>query len=97
MNPTVEAVEKFLVENPESSGSPEAALALAAARAIDDERASVTSRSMVMGRYLDAMAVLRAMAPEKRQESVLDEIRARRDARRAAAEGGVGAARPAAS
>lgn len=81
MAATVDATEAFLRENPAVASSPEAALALAAAAAIDDLGSSTTSRSMVMGRYLEALSALRAMVPEKREVTVLDEIRARRDAK----------------
>jgi hypothetical protein len=59
--------------------SPEAALALALAERIDDVGNSATSVSMNAGRLLDALAAVRALAPDEMKESPLDEIRARRD------------------
>lgn len=66
--------------------SPEAALALALAERIDDQANSATSVSMNAGRMLDAVAALRALAPDEVKESPLDEIRARRDRRKVAGE-----------
>lgn len=92
MSATVESVERFLADNPEIGGSPEAALALKAAELLDDTHSSTTSKSMVMGGYLRAMETLRGMLPEKMEASPLDEIRARRDAK-LAAQGGMDTAR----
>jgi hypothetical protein len=72
-----EAVEKFVETHPEVDGTPEAAAAMAAARAIDDPGNSATSKSMMVGRFLDALELMRAMAPEKPEESELDRIRTR--------------------
>lgn len=74
-------VRKFLEAHPDVSDSPEAALALKAAELLDDDSASVTSRSMVMGGYLRAMETLRGMLTPAREETELDRIRARRDAK----------------
>jgi hypothetical protein len=88
-------VEAWLADHPGADAYPEASAALAAAQAIDDSRnarvsgAALQGVSSMVGRYLEAMSVLRGLAPEKAKESVLDEIRARRDKRKLAAEGGV--------
>lgn len=84
---TVAAVKRFLAGKPEIDGSPEAAGALAAARMVDDASSSTTSRAMALGRYQDALQTLRMLAPAKAKESPLDQIRAQREKRIAAAQG----------
>lgn len=80
-----EAVERFVAEHPVIAGSPEAAAALAAAEAIDSARsarlsgAAMQGEASMMGRLLDALELLREMAPDAAEVSPLDEIRARRD------------------
>jgi hypothetical protein len=91
----VESVQALIDSRPGSELMPEAAAALAAGRAIDlaaSERLSGAAQqgvSSMVGRYLEAVAALRALAPEGKRESRLDEIRARRDAK-VRAQGGVG-------
>ena len=77
----VEAVDGFIGDHPDVAGTPEAAVALAAAREIDDPGNSATSKSMMVGQFLRALETLRAMAPEKAEVSPLDEIRERREAK----------------
>jgi hypothetical protein len=86
----VEAMEKFLRENPAAAATPEAAAALAAAEAIDSARASRLSgaamqgEASMVGRFLDLLSTLRELAPSPRAEDRLDELARRRAARRAA-------------
>jgi len=75
----VEAVEAFISSHPEVADTPEAAAAWASAREIDDPANSATSKSMMVGRFLDALEVLRIMANDEVEVSVLDEIKSRRD------------------
>lgn len=77
----VEAVEAFLGAHPEVAATPEAAAAWASGREIDDPGNSATSKSMMVGRFLDALEVLRVMANDDVEVSPLDEIKRRRDAK----------------
>ena len=81
MKSCVEAVESFIADHPDIDDTPEAAALLAAAREIDSPGNSATSKSMMVGQFLRALEVLRAMAPEKVEVSPLDEIRQRREAK----------------
>lgn len=65
--------------DPRLAVSPEAASALSLARTIDDSAISATSRGINAKELRETMACLRALAPEARALSPLDEIRARRD------------------
>jgi hypothetical protein len=64
------------------AASPEAALALELAERLE-AASNATAAANVAGRLADALARVRAMAPEQAKESPLDEIRARRDANKA--------------
>jgi len=75
----VEAVEAFISSHPEVADTPEAAAAWASAREIDNPANSATSKSMMVGRFLDALEVLRVMANDDVEVSPLDEIKKRRD------------------
>jgi hypothetical protein len=77
----VEAAETFISAHPEAESTPEAAALFAAARLIDDPGNSATSKSLLMGRFLETLAVLRRMTPEKAEVSPLDEIKQRREAK----------------
>lgn len=87
----VEAVQRDLAEigkhNPGLVKSGLAAMALALAAELDDAGNSATSKSMCAKTLLETLDRLRALAPEKPKENPLDEIRARREKRLAAAEG----------
>lgn len=83
----VEALDGFLNANPVAAGTPEAAAAFAAAEAIDSARdarlsgAAMQGEAAMVGRFIELISSLRALVPERREESPLDEIRARRDAK----------------
>lgn len=81
MKSCVEAVESFVSDHPDVENTPEVAAALAAAREIDAPGNSATSKSMMVGQFLRALEILRAMAPEKAEVSPLDEIKQRREAK----------------
>jgi hypothetical protein len=57
------------------------AAALELARQMDADGNSATSKSMCARELRETMGLLRGMAPEEREESPLDEIRARRAAK----------------
>ena len=90
----VSSVEAFLKEHPDVAETPEAAAALAAAELIDEPHNSATSKSMLLGRFLDSLEVLRLMSPDVLAVSPLDEIKSRRDRKlgRSKSKGGVGSA-----
>jgi hypothetical protein len=79
VNGCVPAVEAFLEDHPEVADTPEAAAALAAGAVIDSPLNSATSKSMMIGRFLDSLELLRAMSPDRQAVSPLDEIKRRRD------------------
>lgn len=58
-----------------------AASALALARALDDTGNSATSKSMCARSLLDTLDRLRELAPDKKEDDALDELRSRRAAR----------------
>lgn len=64
-----------------------AASALSLARELDDHRNSATSKSMCARALIETLDRLRELAPPKKERSQLDELKARRAARRAAATG----------
>lgn len=69
---------------PKAAETALAATALALARELDGNN-SATSKSMVAKALIDTMRELRALAPPKQEGDGVDEIAARRDARRSAA------------
>lgn len=75
----VSSVKAFLKAHPEVAVTPEAAAALAAAELIDSPKNSATSKSMLIGRLLDSLEILRLMSPDAQAVSPLDEIKSRRD------------------
>lgn len=88
VNVTVtEALEEWLKElgDERVSAGPVAATALALARELDDTGNSATSKSMCARSLLEALTQLRAMVPQSGEVNPLDDIRARRDRRTAAA------------
>ena len=88
----VESMTVFLEENPSVAGTPEAAAALAAAEAIDNARsarlsgAAMQGESSMVGRFAELVHVLRELAPPRRSQDRLDELGAKRAARRAASQ-----------
>lgn len=66
----------------EVAASPEAALVLELAERLESA-SNATAAANVAGRLADALLRIREMAPGRAKESPLDEIRARRDARKA--------------
>ena len=81
MKSCVEAAELFISDHPDVEDTPEAAALFASAREIDDPGNSATSKSLLVGRFLDTLEVLRLMTPEKAEVSPLDEIKQRREAK----------------
>jgi hypothetical protein len=79
---------KFL--GPKAAESALAATALALARELDGEN-SATSKSMCAKALIDTMRELRAVSPPKMEADGLDDLTARREARRSAS---TAAARP---
>jgi hypothetical protein len=77
----VDTLAAFFEARPELTETPEAAAAMAAAIELDDPTNSATSKSMMVGRFLDALELLRAMSPDAPEESELDRIRQRREER----------------
>lgn len=81
----VAATQRDLAEiaktRPALAESALAAVALAMACELDSGRNSATSKSMCARALAEVMRELRELAPAKREESPLDEIRARRDAK----------------
>ena len=77
----VEAAEEFIADRPDVENTPEAAALVAAAREIDAPGNSATSKSMMVGRFLETIEVLRRISPEKAEVSPLDEIKQRREAK----------------
>ena len=75
----VSAIRALLKEHPELARTPEAAAALAAGTAIDAPKNSATSKSMMIGRFLESLELLRAMSSSSVESTPLDEIRSRRD------------------
>lgn len=69
------------LRDPALAGSSLAAAGLALARELDNGRNSATSKSMCARALVDVLRELRELAPEKREENPLDQIRARRDAK----------------
>jgi hypothetical protein len=61
-----------------------AATALALARSIDNSRTSATARSMCAKALAENLDRLRELAPEKKTDDAVDELAARRAARRGA-------------
>ena len=85
-----ETVETWLGQLPAGLlGSPECPLALELARRIDDSGNSATSVSMCAGQLRDTLAALRVMAESAKgaERDGLDDLKARRDQRRARAAG----------
>ena len=78
----LEAIEKL---DPELARSGLAASALAVARELDDRSNSATSRSMCAKALIDTLDRLRELAPEPEEGDQLDDLRAKRAARAAAA------------
>jgi hypothetical protein len=74
------------LRDPELAQSALAASALALAAAIDDPENSATSKSLCVKELRETLARLLAMAPAKAENDSLDELTARRSARRAAAQ-----------
>jgi hypothetical protein len=64
-----------------------AATALAMAREIDEAGNSATSKSMCAARLQEAMDRLRELAPAAQEANKVDELRAKRERRRAKAAG----------
>ncbi len=95
----VSSIKALLKEHPELAHTPEAAAALAAGEAIDAPKNSATSKSMMIGRFLESLELLRAMAGQSVELSPLDEIKHRRDRKlgRAGAKDRVASARKASS
>ena len=87
----VEAVKRDLAllekRAPGVSKSALAASLFSLAEGLDDPRASLAMKAMAQERLAKTLAELRLLAPDKPKESPLDEIRARREKRVAAAEG----------
>jgi hypothetical protein len=81
MKSCVEAAESFISAHPDVEDTPEAAALFASAREIDSPSNSATSKSLLVGRFLETLDVLRRMAPEKAEVSPLDEIKQRREAK----------------
>lgn len=81
----VAAVERDLAGFGELAVSGLAASALVMAAQLDDPGTSATSKAMCAARLESALDRLRELAPPAVAASPLDEIRARRDARVAAA------------
>lgn len=83
--PTVAGVERDLAaiakRDPELAKSGLAASALALAREMDDDN-SATSKSMCARALLDTLDRLRQLAPAKEEKDGVDELSARRAARR---------------
>ncbi len=75
----VSSIKVLLKEHPELAKTPEAAAALAAGEAIDAPKNSATSKSMMIGRFLESLELLRGMASSSVESTPLDEIRDRRD------------------
>ncbi len=75
----VSSIKELLKEHPELGKTPEAAAALAAGEAIDAPNNSATSKSMMIGRFLESLELLRAMSSTSGESTPLDEIRDRRD------------------
>jgi hypothetical protein len=81
----VAAVARDLAKLPDDLGeSTLAAAALALAEELDRSN-SATSKSMCAKELRETMAVLRALAPSKKEQDAIDDLTARRTARRAAA------------
>ena len=79
----VTAVERDLKAlGPDAKGSTLAATALALARELDQPGNSATSKSMCAKSMVEVMREVRALAPAKREADRLDELNARRQARR---------------
>lgn len=79
-------VEKAVVRDirrwgAEVAGTALAAVALNAARTLDDPRVTPTPRSMLLAQLRETMLKLAEMAPEQEEEDGLDELRARRASR----------------
>ena len=81
MKTCVEAAELFISDHPDVENTPEAAALFASAREIDAPSNSATSKSLLVGRFLETLEVLRRMTPEKVEVSPLDEIKQRREAK----------------
>ena len=77
----VEAAELFISGHPDVEDTPEAAALFASAREIDAPGNSATSKSLLLGRFLETIEALRRMTPEKAEVSPLDEIKQRREAK----------------
>lgn len=68
---------------PRGANSTLAAVALSLARALDGD-ASATSKSMCAKSMVDVLRELRSIAPPKQEADNLDDLTARREARRSA-------------
>ncbi len=80
------ALERDLRDLPPAvARGPLAATALALAGQIDDPGNSATSKSMCARSLLDTLDQLRALAPPEQEDDSLDDLAARRAARRTAA------------
>jgi hypothetical protein len=83
--PVVRAVEKELKSLGAATVSPSlAATAVALAHEMDEDN-SATSKSMCAKALIDAVDRIRELAPPKKESNPVDELRARRTARRARA------------
>ena len=79
-----EELKRLASRDKELSKSSLAATALALARELDDKGNSATSRAMCAKAMLEVQNRLRELAPEPPKESKLDDLSARRAARRSA-------------
>jgi hypothetical protein len=73
------------------AGSALAATALALAGQLDNPKSSATAKAMCAGKLIEALDRLRELAPPRKETDDVDEVQAKREARRAAA--GVAAAK----
>lgn len=82
-------LKKLAERDPDLARSSLAASALALAREMDNPKNSATSKSMCARSLIETLDRLEEAAPDEQQEaSPLDELKARRAARRAAAASG---------
>ena len=82
----VEAVERDLKGlGPKAADTSLAATALALARELDEPGNSATSKSMCAKSMVEVLRELRALMPAKQEADQLDDLTARREARRRAA------------
>jgi hypothetical protein len=83
----LEAVERDLAEMDSRISAALAASARALARELDNKKNSATSKSMCARALIDTLDRLRELAPPKEENDQLDDLTARREARRAGASG----------